>query len=157
MSGSLRNIMKGLSRSMVYNEVMGIGVKTRRVLYCCSFFFKVYYYRPTSKKKISAVQRQICSDSGFSLYRVESFFIYYKDFPRDMGYGPKLVLCLIPNKLSTRSEDRYTTGVNVLSFHNFNDSRSRGMMSLTRNVNVTILSVAFTRNQMLAQRRQKLL
>jgi len=43
MLGSLRNIMKGLSRSMVYNEVMGTQRHSKRGVYCIvvfSFFFQ---------------------------------------------------------------------------------------------------------------------
>ena len=56
MLGSLRSIMKGLSRSMVYNEVMGIGISQNEKrgvsgVYCIVVFFKVYYYRPPTPKK----------------------------------------------------------------------------------------------------------
>ena len=56
MLGSLRSIMKGLSRSMVYNEVMGIGISQKEKrgvsgVYCIVVFSKVYYYRPPTPKK----------------------------------------------------------------------------------------------------------
>lgn len=59
MLGSLRSIMKGLSRSMVYNEVMGIGISQKEKrgvsgVYCIVVFFQsVLLQAPTPKKKKS--------------------------------------------------------------------------------------------------------